>query len=175
MRFEPSEEAMYRRMDQKERILYLIAACGLIGSLVFLLGVINQNWYLAGGAVGFAVCLIVAMVWRYRALGQRIMPLTGCFLEVRQDYLLVRQPQLQERYEACQIFCPEIEQIVWSSRKDGFYIRFHDNGKSSVLLHGTQSGPIFHIRPFGYRKEEMESVYQEIKERLPASAVVFEP
>ena len=55
MRFEPSEEAMYRRMDQKERILYLIAACGLIGSFVFLLGVINQNWYVAGGAVCFAV------------------------------------------------------------------------------------------------------------------------
>ena len=36
MRFEPSEEAMYRRMDQKERILYLIAAGGLVGSLVFL-------------------------------------------------------------------------------------------------------------------------------------------
>ena len=45
---------MYRRMDQKERILYLIAACGLIGSIIFLLGVINQNWYLAGGAVCFA-------------------------------------------------------------------------------------------------------------------------
>ena len=95
MRFEPSEEAMYRRMDQKERILYLIAACGLIGSFVFLLGVINQNWYVAGGAVCFAVCFIAVMVWRYRALGQRIMPLTGCFLEVRQDCLLVRQPQRQ--------------------------------------------------------------------------------
>lgn len=175
MRFEPSEEAMYRRMDQKERILYLIAACGLIGSLVFLLCVINQNWYVAGGAVCFAVCFIAVMVWRYRALGQRIMPLTGCFLEVRQDCLLVRQPQWQERYETCQIFLSEIEQIVWSSRKDGFYVQFHDKGKSLVLLRGKQSGPIFHIRPFGYRKEEMESVYQAIKERLPASASVFEP
>lgn len=175
MRFEPSEEAMYRRMDQKERILYLIAAGGLVGSLVFLLSVINQNWYVAGGAVCFAVCLIVVLVWRYRALGQRIMPLTGCFLEVRQDCLLVRQPQRQERYETCQIFFPEIEQIVWGSMKDGFYIRFQGNGKSSALLRGKQSGPIFHIRPFGYRKEEMESVYQTIKERLPASASVFEP
>ena len=98
MRFEPSEEAMYRRMDQKERILYLIAAGGLVGSLVFLLGVINKNWYVAGGTVCFAVCFIAVLVWRYRALGQRIMPLTGCFLEVRQDCLLVRQPQQQERY-----------------------------------------------------------------------------
>ena len=175
MRFEPSEEAMYRRMDQKERILYLIAAGGLVGPLVFLLGVINKNWYVAGGTVCFAVCFIAVLVWRYRALGQRIMPLTGCFLEVRQDCLLVRQPQQQERYEACRIFCPEIEQLVWSGMKEGFYIRFHDNGKSSVLLRGKQSGPIFHIRPFGYRKEEMESVYQAIKERLPASASVFEP
>ena len=175
MRFEPSEEAMYRRMDQKERILYLIAACGLIGSFVFLLGVINQNWYVAGGAVCFAVCFIAVMVWRYRALGQRIMPLKGGFFEVREDCLLVRQPQRQERYETCQIFFPEIEQLVWSSMKDGFYIRFHGKGKSSASLRGKQSGPAFHIRPFGYRKEEMESVYQAIKERLPASASVFEP
>ena len=56
MRFEPSEEAMYRRMDQKERILFLIAACGLIGSLIFLLGVINQNFFRspARSAVGTA-------------------------------------------------------------------------------------------------------------------------
>ena len=175
MRFEPSEEAMYRRMDQKERILFLISSCCLIVSLIFLLGFINQNWYLAGGAVCFAVCFIVAMVWWYRGVSQRIMPLTGCFLEVRQDWLLVQQPQRQERYEACQIFCPEIEQIVWSSVKDGFYVRFHSSGKSSVLLYGKQSRPIFHIRSFGYRREEMESVYQAIKKRLPASAVVFEP
>ena len=67
MRFEPSEEAMYRRMDQKERILYLIAAGGLVGSLVFLLGVINKNWYVAGGTVCFAVCFIAVLVWRSRA------------------------------------------------------------------------------------------------------------
>lgn len=166
---------MYRKMDQKERTLYLLPVCGLICSIAFLFGIMNQYWYLSGDIVCLCVFLMATMGIRYRKLSQEIMPLAGCFLEIRKDCILVRQPQRKERYESCQIFYSEIESIVWSNIKDGFYIQFCDSGKSSVLLHGVQSKPVFHIRSFGYRKEELESVYQAIKERIPSSAVVFEP
>lgn len=175
MRLEPSEEAMYQRMDRKDRILYLIPFSGSIGSVIFLLCRVNhmQNLSISFFAIVFVLILFLAV--QYCKLNRQIMPLSDCFLEIQKECLFVRQPEQQDRYESCQIYFKEIESLIWNRGKDGFFIRFHENGKSQVFCNGKQMGTIFHVRIFGYGEEEMKSVYQMVKERLPVSAKVYEP
>ena len=92
MRLEPSEESMYRRMDLKDHFLILIPVMGLMASLGFFF-MASPSKYLIGivaiiaGAVGLGTSL-----GGYLWLKQRIMPLSGCFLEIRGDSFVTVQP-----------------------------------------------------------------------------------
>lgn len=173
MRLEPSEESMYRRMDLKDHFLILIPVMGLMASLGFFF-MASPSKYLIGivaiiaGAVGLGTSL-----GGYLWLKQRIMPLSGCFLEIRGDSFVTVQPYKDSQYESCRIYYKEVETLVKTKNGAGFYIRILQSGES--MIQGSQKNRrTMFISPFGYSREEIEKIYEVLKERILQTAAVYE-
>lgn len=164
---------MYRRMDLKDRFMMLIPVMGLVVSLGFFflaspsaqamgLGVVTV------GVAGLCVCG-GGFIW----LKQRIMPLTGCFLEIRTDSFAAVQPYKDSRYESCRIYYKEVETLVKEKAGKGFYIRIMQTGES-VIQGSQENRRTMFVSPFGYSREEMEKVYEVLKERVLQTAEVYD-
>ena len=174
MRLEPSEEPMYRRMDQKERALFMIPISGIGASAGLFL--IAARFPVAAGA-SVIVGSVLGMVWsvmRYKKLKRLIMPLKGCFLEIQTSCFVAVQPWKDGQYESCRVYFGEIEGLVKGAKTGGFYLRTLKQGQSTIQGGGKEPRSLFYVSPFGYRKEEIQALYQTIKERLQETAKVFE-
>ncbi|MBE7723985.1 MAG: hypothetical protein E7244_05930 [Enterocloster citroniae] len=176
MRLEPTEESMYRRMDLKDHLMILIPVMGLVVSLGFFFLASPSAQIMGLGAViaglaGLGTCG-GGFVW----LKKRIMPLSGCFLEIRTDSFAAVQPYKDSKYESCRIYYKEVEMLVKERAGKGFYIKIMQTGES--VIQGSQENQenprtIF-VSPFGYSREEMEKVYEVLKERVLQTAKVYE-
>lgn len=173
MHLEPSEKAMYKRLDRLEYILFLLPICMAGGIIIAALGIINHWNILIGCSIFFTVILVAALGVYCQILRQSIMPLKGCHLETQKNLLRIYQPYRLQKYESGQIFFDEIISLV-KGKKGGFYIHIVPEGKSCIDCEGRRIGTCIFISPLGYEKEEMERVYQTIKERIPASSTVYE-
>ena len=65
---------------------------------------------------------------------QRIMPLTGCSLEIRGDSFVTVQPYKDNQYESCRIYYKEVETLVKTKNGVDLYQNFavrreHDSGE----------------------------------------------
>lgn len=164
---------MYRRMDLKDRFMMLIPVMGLVASLglFFLASPSAQAMGLGAVTAGVAgVCVCVgSFIW----LKQRIMPLTGCFLEIRTDSFAAVQPYKDSRYESCRIYYKEVETLVKEKAGKGFYIRIMQTGES-VIQGSQENRRTLFVSPFGYSREELEKVYEVLKERVSQTAEVYD-
>lgn len=164
---------MYRRMDLKDHLMILIPAMGLVVSLGFFFLASPSTQIMGLGAVtaglvGLGICG-GGFVWLKRG----IMPLTGCFLEIRTDNFAALQPYRDSQYESCRIYYKEVEMLVKEKAGKGFYIRIMQTGKSVIQGSREDRRTIF-VSPFGYSREEMEKVYEVLKERVLQTAEVYE-
>lgn len=173
MRLEPSEEFMYRRMDLKDYLLMMIPVIGLVSSVgfFFLASPSAQMMGIAAIAAGLTGIIIcgTGLVW----LKQRIMPLSGCFLEIRSDSFAAVQPYKDSQYESCRIYYKDVETLVKARAGKGFYIGILKEGES-VIQGGQDNRKTMFISPFGYSREEMEKIYGVLKERVLQTAKVYE-
>lgn len=173
MRLEPLEESMYRRMDLKDHLLTLIPVMGLVVSLgVFLLASPSACVMGIGAITAASIGLFICgggCLW----LKQRIMPLTGCFLEIRTDSFAAVQPYKDSRYESCRIYYKDVETLIKAKAGQGFYLKISDMGES-VIQGDQENRRTMFISPFGYSGEGMEKIYEILKERVLQTAEVYE-
>ncbi|MFR5631452.1 MAG: hypothetical protein ACLUFH_00450 [Monoglobales bacterium] len=172
MRLEPSEEFMYRRMDRKDRLMFLIPVWG-IGASAGLLFIASGNLWIAGVAMVVIAMAAMLITWlAYRRVKGIIMPVSSCFLEIQSTCFVAVQPYRNEIYESCRIYFSEIETLVMSRRRTGFYIQISESGKS--IIQRKDRGRVMYVGQDGYSKENLEAVYQKIRERVPETAKVYE-
>ncbi len=174
MRVEFSEEAMYRRMDQKDRMITMVPICGILGFF----GV-----FLVAAGYEITICLPVIMAaligavgcgYGYRKWKRLIMPVSRCFLEIEGTCFSIIQPFIDGTYESGRIYLEEVECLIREKRTDGFYLQIKPGGRS-VIQDGTgKKRTNCHISAFGYSKETMDEVYGRIKERLTKTAEVYQ-
>ena len=174
MRLEFAEEAMYRRMDREEQWLYLMPVCGILGFMGICICARIRFWSGAAGAAALFLIGALLLFILYQREKRRIMPVNGCFLELREQMAVVHQPGRKGAYESGQILYAEIELVVQDKREKGFFIKLQAGGNSMVQMeHGT-GGAVFYVRGFGYAKEDMEQFYQAFKKKLPETVLVYE-
>ena len=173
MRLEPSEKSMYRRMDLKDHLLKLILIMGLMASLGFFLLANPSSQVIGLGAIIAGLAGMVGCGGGFLWLKQRIMPLAGCFLEIRKDSFVAVQPYKDNQYESCRIYYKEIESLIKEKAGSGFYIRILQPGES-VIKGSQEKRRAMHISPFGYSEEEIEKIYEVLKERVLQTAKIYE-
>ena len=164
---------MYHRMDVKDRLLMLIPVMGLVVSLGIFLLTSPSAYGMGIGAITAGLAGMGACGGSFFWLKRRIMPLTGCFLEIRTDSFAAVQPYKDSRYESCRIYYKEVETLIKTKRGKGFYIRILEAGES-VIQGSQEERKTMFISPFGYSREEMEMVYEVLKERVLQTAKVYE-
>ncbi len=174
MRLEPSDKPMYRRMDQKDRTLVLIPIFGIVAAFGLFLLAARYPVVIGGSVVGLAASGMIGSAVRYRQLRRLIMPLSGCYLEIQTHCFVAKQPWLDGRYEQCRIYFQEIEGLVKGAKTAGFYLRIPEQGKSKIYGNGQGQRSLIYVSPFGYPQDQMQAMYQTIKERLPETARVFD-
>ena len=174
MRFEPSEKVMYRRMDCIEKLRYLIIACIVLSIASALFGAITNSWLLAGSCLLVFISILTCLGLCYGKVKQSVMPLTGCYLEVQMNLIRIRQPYHFQDYEAGRIYLNEVVSLIKGEKEGGFYICIGTGGKSGLYCDKMMTGSCIFVSPIGYGEEEMECVYQAIKEQIPASSAVYE-
>lgn len=164
---------MYRRMDLKDHFLTLIPVMGLLASLGFFFLGYPSAQTMGLGAVTVGVAGLGACGRGFIWLKQRIMPLTGCFLEIRTDSFAVVQPYKDSQYESCRIYYKEVETLVKGKAGKGLYIRILEKGES--VIQGSQGNRrTMFVSQFGYTREEMEVIYEVLKKRVLQTAKVYE-
>lgn len=164
---------MYRRMDLKDHLMILIPFMGLVASLgVLFLGYPSAR-AMGLGAVTVGMAGLGACGGGFIWLKQRIMPLNGCFLEIRTDSFAAVQPYKDSQYESCRIYYKEVETLVKGKAGKGFYIRILEKGESVIQGNQGNKRTMF-VSPFGYSREEMETIYEVLKERVLQTAEVYE-
>lgn len=173
MRLEPAEEAMYRRMDLKDHLMILIPAMGLLVSLGFFFLASPSAQIVGLGAVIAGLAGLAGCGGGFVWLKKRIMPLSGCFLEIRTDNFAAVQPYKDSQYESCRIYYKEVETLVKERAGKGFYIKIMQTGESVIQGRQENRRTIF-VSPFGYTREEMEKVYEVLKKRVLQTAKVYE-
>ncbi len=173
MRVELSEAAMYRRMDKKERCMVMMPLCGMVvfGGVILMAAGYPLLMCLALSSIS-AVGLIASGI-KYQKLKRLIMPVSRCFLEVEGACFSVVQPWTDERYESCRIELEDIERLV-KAKRGSFYVKIHPERRSRIQDGSGRMRTIICVRPFGYETEQIEAIYQRIKERLPKTAEVYE-
>lgn len=174
MRLEPSDESMYRRMDQKDRALIIIPVFGIAASLGLFFLAARYPAAIGVSIFGIAVCGMTGSALRYWRLKQLIMPISGCYLEIQTSCFVAKQPWKDGKYELCRIYFKEIEGIVKGARTGGFYLRIPENGESEIRGNGDGGRCIFFVSSFGYPEEKIQAMYQTIKERVPDTAKVYD-
>lgn len=174
MRLEPSEEFMYRRMDQKDQMRIMIPVFGIMFSLGFLLlsspaTVMTGVAVLIGSVIGIGGC-IGLYVW----LKRRIMPLVGCYLEIQTTCFVAVQPFLDSQYESCKIYYKDVEAVVKERKNKGFYLKIKESGESTIRGKGSDMRRILFISPFGYSKEGIGEMYEIFKKRVSEKTNIYE-
>ena len=172
---ELSEEAMYRRMDWKDRMQLLIP----LSSMAFCVGIM-----MAASGIGRLICFLVlcgaAVVFLfsaflYRKISGLIMPVSGCYLEIRDTRFLLVQPIAGGKYESCCIELGEVEKLVYDGRRGGFYFKIPSEGKSWIRdgeKREERKRQVVYVNGFGYQREKMKEIYQILAERVPEIAVI---
>lgn len=174
MRLEPSEKSMYHIMDQKDRALIMIPTFGIAASLGLFFLAARYPAIIGVAIIGLSVIGMIGNVFRYRRLSRLIMPLNGCYLEIQTSCFLAKQPWRDGTYEQCRIYFKEIEGLVKGAKTGGFYLRIPEQGKSKIHGNGQGQRNLIFVSPFGYPKDQMQVMYQTIKERLPETAKVYD-
>lgn len=172
MRLEPSEEFMYKRMDKRDRLMFLIPVWG-IGASAGLLFIASERLRMPGVVILVIALAALFITWQvYRRVNGTIMPVSSCFLEIQSSCFVAVQPYRNEIYESCRIYYTEIETLLMTRKRSGFYIRVSDSGKS--VIQRKERGRVMYVGQDGYSKENLEAVYQKIRERIPKTAKVYE-
>lgn len=174
MRVELAEEAMYKRMDRKDRAKILIPVSGgilFLGVVLLAEGVSSAVWagMLLTGAAGVLWNMSV-----YFQMKRLVMPTSGCFLEVEDTCFSFIQPYQDGIYEKGRIYLNEAEELIDDGKKGGFYLRFRKDGKSLVDDGSGKARNVVYIAPFGYEKDQMDDIYMTLYDLLPESAGVYE-
>ena len=174
MRLEPSEESMYRIMDQKDRALIMIPIFGIAASLGLFFLAARYPAIIGVSVIGLSITCMIGSVFRYRRLCRLVMPLNGCYLEIQTSCFVAKQPWRDGTYEHCRIYFQEIEGLVKGAKTGGFYLRIREQGNSKIQGNGQGQRSLIFISSFGYPKEQMQAMYLTIKERLPETAKVYD-
>lgn len=174
MRLEPTEESMYRRMDLKDQMLMMIPVFGILASLgLFFLA--SPSMFVPG-----LVMLVAAIsgmcgsIGIYSRIKRRIMPLTGCFLEIQTTCFVAVQPYRDNRYESCRIYYNDVIELIRGAGNKGFYIRISERGESVIQDEVNHERRVLFISPFGYSKDGVEEIYEVLKKRVPGTADIYE-
>lgn len=175
MRLELTEESMYRRMDLKDYTLMMILLSGITASLGLIL--LSYQTMLVPGAAMLAASFIgiCGCMRGYIWLKHKIMPVTGCFLEIQTACFVAVQPYWDSRYESCRIYYKDVEEVVRGAKNKGFYIRVSQTGESVIQGNQNVERKIMFISAFGYSKEGIEKIYEMLKARIPKTAGFYEP
>ncbi len=179
MKLEATEDDIYRLMDRRGCCLCGIILCGVMAAVSVCYLVYGKKcWdflYLLA-ALCLGICFFVYQTW---SISRRIMETEGCYLELEPNCLVVRQPEVDGRYECCRIFYGEIEKIVEGSRRGvpEFYVVMRKMGeerKSFILLDGRERDQtVFYVRSLGYGKQAFTGFYQKFRQNLPDHVAVL--
>lgn len=174
MRIEPAEECMYHRMDQKDRLAIVVPLCGLPASLGFFLLAARYPAALGISMIAVSMMAMAGSIIGYFKVKRQIMPVNDCCLEIRKTCFVAVQPYQNETYETCRIYFDEIEGLVKGKKSGGFYVRVADSGNSQITGENGRQQNLFFVNPFGYSKDNIDTIYGIIKERAPETAKVYE-
>lgn len=164
------EQEMYGKMGKRDlcRKMCIVAAVAAFGFLwLWGVGVTDD-----AGLYETLLCLAVFLVSliRYEKLKKRIMPVTGCFLRLEEEWLAVRQPGKDGQYEECRIFLPEIGLLIPGSSLDPpsfFLVLENDAQKSRIGVKERKTRQIFCVQGEWYGQEEFVALYQCFFQKLP--------
>lgn len=168
-----------KTLQNKEKFNYDILdkvanSGGILGFFGICICARIRFWYGAAGLAALFLTGATLMFILYQREKRRIMPVNGCFLELRKQMAVFHQPGRNGAYESGQILYEEIERVVQDNRENGFFIKLQAGGNSMVQMgHGT-GGVVFYVSGFGYAKEDMEQFYQAFKKKLPETVLVYE-
>lgn len=174
MRIEPAEECMYRRMDKKDRLAFLIPLCGIPASSGLFLLAARYPAMLGIFMVAVSLAAMAGSAVFYRKIKRQIMPLNDCCLEIRKTCFVAVQPYRDGIYESCMIYFNDIDGLIKGKKSGGFYVRVMDSGNSRITGGDGRQQNLFYVSPFGYPKEKINTIYGIIKERAPETARVYE-
>lgn len=173
MRIELAEEAMYRRMDQKDRMILLIPICGMIAFLGLILIAAGYEIKVCLPVIGIAILGAGGCGICSQRLNRLIMPVSRCFLEIEGTCFSVVQPS-DGTYESGQIYLEEVECLIRDKKTNGFYLQLKPEGRSVIQSGSGKNQTCFYIRAFGYSQETMDEVYGRLKERLSGTARIYQ-
>lgn len=174
MRVELSEEAMYRRMDWKDRVQLLIPLSGMVFCVGLMLAASGLESLLCFVVLSGAIVLLLFSALLYRRISGLIMPVNGCYLEIRDTRFLLVQPLINGRYESCCIELGEVEKLVYDGRRGGFYLKIPSEGKSWIRdgeKREERKRQVLYVNPFGYTRKQVEGAYEILKKRIPVAAI----
>lgn len=174
MRLEASEDDMYKRMDQRDRMMILIPVCGVVISLGMFLFAAGYLPLIGIGITGFGVVAAGISMICYLKLKGLVMPMRGCFMEIGTDSFAAVQPYKDGKYESCRIYFKDVENLVKEKKGGGFYLMTAAAGRSSIQIGNENNLRQIFLKSFGYEKKKIETIYRIIRERLPESAKVYE-
>lgn len=174
MRVELAEEAMYRRMDQKDRMITFVPICGIIAFFgVFLMAAGYEMKVCVPvitaailGAGGFGSCF-----WKQKRL---IMPISRCFLEIEGSCFSFVQPFIDGKYESGRVYLGEVECLIQNKKADGFYLQIRTEGRSRIQGGTEEKRTVMYISSFGYSRENMAAIYERLKSQVIRTANVYE-
>lgn len=175
MRVELSEEAMYRRMDWRDRLQFLIPLSSMACCVGIMLAASGAGNLLCFMVLCGAMVVLLCSALLYRKISGLIMPVSGCYLEIRDARFLLVQPFIRGRYESCCIELGEVEKLVYDGRKGGFYLKISSEGKSWIRDGEKREGrkrQVLYVNPFGYTRKQLESAYEILEKRVPVTAIV---
>lgn len=173
MRMELSEAAMYRRMDKKDRWMVMMPLCGMIAFGGVALMAAGCPLLICLSLSMLSTSALIASGIQYRKWKRLIMPVSRCFLEMEGTCFSVVQPWTDGRYESCRIECEDVKRLI-KAKRGRFYVQIHPERKSLIQDGTERRRTMICIQPFGYEPEQIETIYQRIKEQVSKIAEVYE-
>lgn len=92
MRVELSEKAMYQRMDWKERLQLMVLISSMVLCAGMMLAAIGTADFTCLLILCSAGAVLLASALLSRKISKLIMPVTGCYLEIRDTRFFLQQP-----------------------------------------------------------------------------------
>ena len=174
MRMEPSEDFMYKRMDRKDRALLAMPVCGIAAFVGAVLAASHYPVLIWLPIILLSLLLFVVAAIIYWKMKRLIMPVSGCFLELRGTCFFCVQPYLDETYEKCRIDLQDVECLIRDRKKHGFYLKIHLDGKSMIKGGREENRKAMYVCPMGYPGDRFDMLFQVIKESGTKEAKIYE-
>lgn len=175
MRLEAEEEGMYKRMDRRDwyrRFSAILAAMGVIFLILIAAG--YRSWQMVYFAV-ISVAGVAVMFICYRNKDQYIMDMSGCFLELEEERLLICQPMRAQEYETASVLTTEVEGLAAESRNGcpRFYVMVKADCKKSRITADGREYRVIRVESFGYAGEEFWTLFLTFREEVSKHQEVF--